>query len=102
MKPKATCSTKGVKPTKVGPLPRAVSPFSGKTADYPIAHLERVLLVSGAMNVFGPNYWRMRVAEIAASPALTPVQRARIARINDLIERLVLRGNEADLACKAA
>ena len=102
MKPAGPRAAKAVKQTKVAPAARAKSPYTGKTADSPMAHLERILSVSGVMTILGPNYWRTRASEIAESPGLTPAQHARIARIAALIERLASDDSPADLLGKAA
>jgi hypothetical protein len=64
---------------------RAASPYTGKTADEAIAHLERVLSSPLATSILKAVYWRRRIDEIASSPALTLTQRARIDHVSSLL-----------------
>jgi len=63
-----------------------ISPYTGKTVDAAIAHLELVLSFKGATTVLGRDYWRGRLTQIAVTQGLTPGQRVRMARLPALLE----------------
>ncbi|CAD6543306.1 hypothetical protein LMG28140_03901 [Paraburkholderia metrosideri] len=71
-------------PNITGPA-AVVSPYTAKNIDEALTHLERVLSVEGATTVLGRHYWHGRVAQIGATLGLTPRQRARVARLPQLL-----------------
>jgi hypothetical protein len=89
----AASTTKSTKSASTAQVAAPVRRYTGKTADPALAHLERVLSVSGAMTIFSLDYWRRRVAEIAASSDLTPTQHTRTARIARLLEQAALQSS---------
>src|SRR6185437_523080 len=63
----------------------ARSPYTAKTIDGEIAHLERVLSREGAHSLFGQTYWQMRVVQVSATPGLPHSHRVRLQRLLDLL-----------------
>jgi hypothetical protein len=62
------------------------SPYTAKNIDEALTHLERVLAIKDATTVLGRHYWQARVAQISATSALTPGQRARVERLHGLLK----------------
>jgi hypothetical protein len=62
------------------------SPYSAKTIDAAIQHLERVLSLGGVSVVLSQRYWRGRVRQIECTPGLTPGQQARVALLPKRLE----------------
>src|ERR1700759_4291805 len=61
------------------------SPYTARSADAAIRHLERVLSAEGANSLFGQTYWRSRVRQVSATRGLLREQRARLERLMDLL-----------------
>lgn len=61
------------------------SPYTAKTVDTAIAHLERILSSEGAHSLFGQTYWRIRVMQVGATQGLMHAQRVRLQRLLDLL-----------------
>lgn len=72
--------------SKIAATAIMTSPYTAKNIDAAILHIERVLAIDGATRVFGQHYWEARVAQIGATPGLTPGQRARVSRLPKLLE----------------
>jgi hypothetical protein len=62
------------------------SPYTPQNVDGAISHLERVLSSERAHSLFGQTYWRIRVMQVGATPALMHTQRVRLQRLLDLLE----------------
>jgi hypothetical protein len=69
------------------------SPYTPRTVDDAIRHLERVLSAEGANSLFGQTYWRTRVQQVSATRGLQRDQRARLER---LLKRLAEGGSVQD------
>lgn len=63
-----------------GPRDRE-SPYTNRSAEDAIAHLERILSADGADSLFNRTYWRGRVQQLISTPGLTPQQRVRLERL---------------------
>lgn len=57
------------------------SPYTPKSVDAAIIHLERVLSSDGADSLFAPGYWRGRVLQAYATPGLMLSQKERLQRL---------------------
>lgn len=87
-----TCETWMKTTIEKGPGDRE-SPYTPRTAEDAIAHLERILSADGADSLFSRTYWRERVQQVSATRGLTPQQRARLARLLDSLPSPI-RGEE--------
>jgi hypothetical protein len=58
-------------------------PYCAKNVDAAIAHLERVLSVADAQEIFGQRYWLERVQQLLAAPDLLPLHRNRLRHLLD-------------------
>ncbi|NUX59585.1 hypothetical protein FSB65_41375 [Paraburkholderia sp. JPY418] len=54
------------------------SPYTPRTVEDAIAHLERILSADGAYSLFSRTYWRGRVQQVGATRGLTLQQRTRL------------------------
>jgi hypothetical protein len=57
------------------------SPYTHKSVDAAIIHLERVLSSDGADSLFARGYWRGRVLQAYATPGLLSEQKERLQRL---------------------
>lgn len=62
------------------------SPYSAKTVDTAIQHLELVLSSDSVNTVLTQHYWSGRVKQIECTYGLTPGQRARVALLLKRLE----------------
>jgi hypothetical protein len=62
------------------------SPFTFRTVDAEIIHLERVLCAEGANSFFAKSYWRKRVLQASATSGLAPNQQRRLFRLLERID----------------
>lgn len=62
------------------------SPFTFRTVDSEIIHLERVLCAEGANSLFAKSYWRKRVLQASATSGLVPNQQQRLCRLLERID----------------
>jgi hypothetical protein len=102
MKRKNLSASNSPNANRIEQVPRVTSPYTGKTVDNAITHLEHVLRVPGVTGVLGMDYWRARVDQLAASPGLAPTQHARIARLQGLLKSGTPCGRDDPLLGKAA
>jgi hypothetical protein len=64
----------------------AVSPYTPRTVDIAITHLERVLCAEGADPLFAQAYWRGRILQAYATRGLMRTQQERLQRLLDRLE----------------
>ena len=62
------------------------SPFTVRTVDSEIIHLERVLCAEGANSLFAKSYWRKRVLQASGTSGLAPNQQQRLCRLLERID----------------
>jgi hypothetical protein len=65
------------------------SPYTFRTVDRVITHLERLLDSAEAASVFGSAYLARRIEEVCATPGLVPAQERRVRQ---LLQRASLAG----------
>ncbi|TCG03900.1 hypothetical protein BZM27_44880 [Paraburkholderia steynii] len=65
---------------------RDSSPFTFRTIDAEIIHLECVLCAEGANSLFAKSYWRKRVLQASATSGLAPNQQQRLRRLLEHID----------------
>jgi hypothetical protein len=63
-----------------------VSPYSIKTLDAAIAHLERVIGAECAHTIFGKRYWRGRIQQMQATPGIMHTQLRRLLALLDRLD----------------
>ncbi|BDC39180.1 hypothetical protein PTKU15_24770 [Paraburkholderia terrae] len=62
-----------------------VSPYSVKSLDDAIAHLERVIGDEHAQMLFAPDYWHRRIRQMQATPGIMHAQLHRLHRLLNLL-----------------
>jgi hypothetical protein len=65
------------------------------TVDSEIHHLERVLTLEIAHQVFSADYWRSRVLQVGMTPGLIPHQRRRLQQLLELIDHAEQRKRQS-------
>jgi predicted NBD/HSP70 family sugar kinase len=66
--------------------PCVPSPYTVRNLDAAIAHLERVIC-DDALAIFGRQYWRSRITQVAATPGLSHPQSRRLRALEERLDR---------------